>query len=100
MSPDPKSQTTARLRAGLAEHTLPCAARPELFFEPDTTDLFGEKPAAKELRENAARTLCESCPARALCLELALRESPAAGVWAGYIANELTDMGDYLREVA
>lgn len=100
MSPVLKSQTTERLRAGLAEHTLPCADQPELFFEPDTSVRFGETPAVRELRENAARTLCESCPARQICLELALRESPAVGVWAGYTADELADMGDYLGEVA
>ncbi|RKS06700.1 WhiB family redox-sensing transcriptional regulator [Nocardiopsis sp. Huas11] len=95
-----QNQSTERLRAALAEHTLPCMSQPELFFEPDSSDLFGEKPAAKELRERSARNLCERCPAREMCLELALRESPAAGVWAGYTADELTAMGDYLREAA
>lgn len=96
----PQSQTTPRLRAALAAHVLPCAAQPELFFEPDTSDRFGEKPAAKELRERSAKNLCKSCPARELCLELATRECPAAGIWAGYTADELSDMDDYLREAA
>lgn len=90
MSPDLQSQTIERLRAALAEHTLPCASQPELFFEPDTSTRFGEKPAAKEMRERSARVLCLSCPARALCLELALREQPTAGVWAGFTADEIS----------
>ncbi|XKK37267.1 WhiB family transcriptional regulator [Nocardiopsis sp. ARC36] len=94
---DPKHQSTALLRAGLADHKLPCSEQPELFFEPDTSDRFGEKPAAKEMRERSARTLCLSCPARDLCLELALREKPAAGIWAGFSSDEITD---YLREAA
>ncbi|NYH52791.1 WhiB family redox-sensing transcriptional regulator [Nocardiopsis arvandica] len=94
---DPKNQTRAQLRAGLAEHMLPCAKQPELFFEPDTADRFGEKPAAKELRERSARVLCLSCPARALCLELAVRERPAAGIWAGFTADEINK---YSREAA
>lgn len=90
MSTSPQNQTIERLRAGLAEHTLPCASRTELFFEPDTSDRFGEKPAAREMRERSAKTLCGSCPARELCLELALRETPAAGIWAGFTSDEIT----------
>lgn len=97
MSPDPKTLPTARLRAALADHRLPCAKQPELFFEPDTADRFGEKPAAKELRERSARVLCLSCPARTLCLELAVRERPAAGIWAGFTADEISK---HLREAA
>jgi WhiB family redox-sensing transcriptional regulator len=97
MNRTPQNQTTPRLRAALAEHVLPCASQPELFFEPDTNDRFGEKPAAKELRERSARALCLSCPARALCLELALRERPAAGVWAGFTSDEIST---HLREAA
>jgi WhiB family redox-sensing transcriptional regulator len=89
MNRSPQSQSTERLRAALAEHVLPCASQPELFFEPDTADHLGEKPAAKELRERSARALCLSCPARGLCLELAVRERPAAGIWAGFTSDEI-----------
>ncbi|GAA1450553.1 WhiB family transcriptional regulator [Nocardiopsis tropica] len=97
MSATPQSQSTARLRAALADHQLPCTKQPELFFEPDTSDRFGETPAAKEMRERSARTLCLSCAARDLCLELALREKPAAGIWGGLSSDEITK---YLRKAA
>lgn len=83
-------QSTARLRAGLADQQLPCAFQPELFFEPDTsTPTGGESRAAKKRRERSARALCLACPARPLCLELALRERPAAGIWAGFNFDEI-----------
>ncbi|WP_117198327.1 WhiB family transcriptional regulator [Nocardiopsis sp. TNDT3] len=97
MSPDPKTLSTARLRAAMAEHHLPCATQPELFFEPDTSDLFGEKPAARTLRERSAKVLCLTCPVRELCLELALRDLPSAGVWGGLTHDEIST---YSREVA
>ncbi|WP_157982473.1 WhiB family transcriptional regulator [Nocardiopsis sp. FIRDI 009] len=100
MIPDLRDQTTARLRADLADHTLPCAAQPELFFEPDTATPYSETRAAKKLRERSAAALCESCPARALCLELALRVKPAAGVWAGYTAKEIDRLRDDVSEAA
>ncbi|MFE3458591.1 WhiB family transcriptional regulator [Nocardiopsis aegyptia] len=89
MSPDLTSQTTGQLRAGLADHKLPCAKQPALFFEADTSVPYRESRAARQLRERSAAALCQGCPARALCLELALREPPAAGVWAGYTAQQI-----------
>ncbi|MEE2036115.1 WhiB family transcriptional regulator [Nocardiopsis sp. CT-R113] len=89
--------STSQIRTAIGEQVVPCTDQSDLFFEPDTSDRFGEKPAAREMRERSARTLCLSCPARDLCLELALREKPAAGIWAGFSSEEITD---YLREAA
>ncbi|MEV2278534.1 WhiB family transcriptional regulator [Nocardiopsis sp. NPDC049922] len=100
MGPDPKPQTTKRLRAELVEHTLPCTAQPDLFFEPDTATPYSETRAAKKLRERSAAALCEDCPARALCLELAFQVKPTAGVWAGYTAREIDRLRDDVSEVA
>jgi WhiB family redox-sensing transcriptional regulator len=97
---DPTTQTMGQLRAGLAEHELPCAKQPELFFESDTSVPYSETRAARQLRERSAAVLCEGCPARALCLELALRERPAAGVWAGYTAQQINRFSAYREEAA
>lgn len=97
MSPDPKGLTTAQLRAELADNRLPCTAQPELFFEPDTSDRFGETPAASALRERAAKVLCDTCPVRAMCLELATRDLPAAGIWGGLTHAEIRSLS---REAA
>ncbi|SHK20251.1 WhiB family transcriptional regulator, redox-sensing transcriptional regulator [Nocardiopsis flavescens] len=89
MSSDQKGLSTAQLRAELASNLLPCTSQPELFFEPDTSDRFGEAPAVRTLRERSAKVLCDTCSARAMCLELAVREQPVAGVWGGLTADEL-----------
>lgn len=91
MTSNPQVMTSARIRAEMADTTPPCAAQPDLFFEPDTSVRFGEKPAAKELRERSAKILCLSCPVRDLCLELARREEPDAGIWGGFTYDQIRD---------
>jgi hypothetical protein len=66
-------------------------------------DLFEEEPDADRLaRENAAKAVCVSCPARLECLAYALAIRPREGVWAGYTAAEITrlSMADPMGEVA
>ncbi len=91
MTSTPQLRSADRLRATISDQVVPCAARPELFFEPDDISRNGERPAAREMRERAARTLCASCPARQLCLELARVERPAYGIWGGFTATEITN---------
>jgi WhiB family redox-sensing transcriptional regulator len=50
---------------------LPCTEDPELFF--------AEAPADVE----AAKALCQGCPARAACLQGALERREPWGVWGG-----------------
>lgn len=55
---------------------LPChVADPDLFF--------ADQPAELE----KAKTLCEGCPARAICLAAALERQEPWGVWGGEIID-------------
>ncbi len=36
--------------------------------------------------------MCAACPVRGPCLAYALRTRPAAGVWAGFTAEEITGL--------
>lgn len=85
----PQEQTTSRLRDGLADHPLPCSEQSQLFFEPDTFAHRLEPHAVRRMRERSAKALCTSCPVRELCLELARREQPTAGVWGGFTHDEI-----------
>lgn len=59
------------------ETTLPCRAA-------DDADLwFAESPAALE----HAKSLCEGCPVRTRCLQLALDRAEPWGVWGGEILD-------------
>ena len=84
MSPTQQPQSTGRIRAAIGEQVVPCTDQPNLFFDPE-----GELPRGREMREQAARTLCLSCPARQLCHELAQLERPAYGIWGGFTADEI-----------
>lgn len=63
-------------------------------------DLFDEEPeSVRQLREDTAKAVCQSCPARLACLTYALSVRPLEGVWAGFTADELRG-ATALREVA
>ena len=53
------------------------------FFAPPH---FERKPE-KDLRENAARRLCNACPVQQVCLDYALTVGESHGIWGGL--NEL-----------
>ncbi|MFD6095040.1 WhiB family transcriptional regulator [Nocardiopsis flavescens] len=93
MNPDdPRYMPTGQLYAAISATGAPCAdpANTALFFEPDASARDGgESKSAKKFRERSARVLCAGCPARELCLELALREEPTAGIWGGLTAAEI-----------
>jgi len=59
-----------------------CKDRPELFFSPK-----GERPPARSRREDAARTICNSCPVVDQCLELSLINNDH-GFWGGKSEDE------------
>lgn len=62
----------------------------------DDADLFTgldvfepERPGVRRYRENAAKKVCRSCPARPECLAYALAIRPSEGVWAGFTSREI-----------
>jgi hypothetical protein len=67
-----------------------CLCDPELFTGPPDIEQEEEPVQDREARIAVAREVCASCPVRLACLAYALRTRPAAGVWAGWTADELT----------
>jgi hypothetical protein len=66
-----------------------CVCDPELFTGPAGVEPEDEPELDRAARIDAARGVCAGCPARLACLAYALRVRPAAGVWAGWTAEEL-----------
>ena len=74
-----------------------CRFDPDLHTGPDGV----ESPDERAARELVAVEVCESCPLRGACLELAMRIRPEHGVWAGFTAAELAALPSLdLDEVA
>ncbi|GAA4060004.1 WhiB family transcriptional regulator [Actinomadura miaoliensis] len=77
-----------------------CRFDPDLHTGPDGE----ESPAERAAREAVAAEVCQSCPLRGACFELAMRVRPEDGVWAGFTAAELATLADLseldLNEVA
>ncbi|WP_433467000.1 WhiB family transcriptional regulator [Spirillospora sp. CA-128828] len=67
-----------------------CRFDPELHTGPDGD----ESPDERAAREAVAAEVCESCPLRAQCFELAMQIRPEHGVWAGFTAPELAILAD------
>lgn len=65
-----------------------CLFDPELHDGPDPLTTI-EHPDARAAREDVAREVCASCPARESCREYAARVGPKAGIWAGLTALEI-----------
>jgi hypothetical protein len=74
-----------------------CLCDPELFTGPTGIEPEDEPADEKAARLDAARDVCAECPVRLACLAYALRTRPAAGVWAGYTADELAYLGAAAR---
>jgi len=66
-----------------------CLCDPELFTGPAGVEAEDEPPEDRAARITVAREVCASCPVRLACLAYALRTRPAAGVWAGFTAEEI-----------
>jgi WhiB family transcriptional regulator, redox-sensing transcriptional regulator len=66
-----------------------CLCDPELFTGPAGVESEDEPPGDCAARVAVAREVCASCPVRLACLAYALRTRPAAGVWAGFTADEI-----------
>jgi hypothetical protein len=71
-----------------------CVCDPELFTGPADIEPENEPPEDRAVRVTVAREVCASCPVRLACLAYALRTRPAAGVWAGFTADEITALAD------
>ncbi len=56
---------------------------PNLFFHPE-----GERGAAREARETAAKAICAQCPVLRECAEHALAVREPYGVWGGMSEDE------------
>ena len=64
-----------------------CRGKSELFFPPP-----GERPAARENRENRARRVCLACPVLVTCREFA-RNRRELGFWGGESEIERAEAG-------
>jgi len=61
-----------------------CQSLPtEMFFHPD-----GERGPRRRNRENAAKTICASCPVIQQCREHALSVQEPYGIWGGLTEDE------------
>ncbi|MEU9870672.1 WhiB family transcriptional regulator [Actinomadura sp. NPDC048021] len=67
-----------------------CRFDPDLHTGPDGD----ESPDERAARELVAAEVCQSCPLRGACFELATRIRPEFGVWAGFTAAELAALPD------
>lgn len=82
---------------GLLGEQGECRFDPELHTGPDA---FEDEPLhERRAREDAAKSVCESCPVVSACLEYALTSCPQPqyGVWAGFTARELSDLRIEMR---
>lgn len=64
-----------------------CRGKHALFFPP-----AGERPAARENRENRARAVCMACPALPACQDFA-RSHRELGFWGGESEIERAEAG-------
>ena len=64
-----------------------CTGQTDLFFAP-----AGERPEARVVREEAARSICRSCPVLGQCREWA-RENREYGFWGGESEEERAAAG-------
>lgn len=67
-----------------------CHGQDALFFADE-----GEAKAAREAREQQARSVCDGCPVKRDCLDFALRRS-LSGIWAGLGERERADLAAQL----
>jgi hypothetical protein len=67
-----------------------CRFDPDLHTGPDAD----ESPDERAARELVAAEVCQSCPLRGACFEVAMRTRPEHGVWAGFTADELAALAD------
>ena len=81
-----------KLRDLILEGDPGCLCDPELFTGPVGVEAEDELLEHQAARIEVARQVCASCPVRLACLAYALRTRPAAGVWAGFTAEEITDL--------
>ncbi|SNS83345.1 WhiB family transcriptional regulator [Actinomadura mexicana] len=70
-----------------------CRFDPELHAGPNAE----ETPDERAARELVAAEVCQSCPLRSACFELAIRIRPESGVWAGFTAAELAILADLVE---
>ena len=77
-----------------------CVCDPELFTGPASIEAEDESAEHRAARIAVAREVCAACPVRLPCLAYALRTRPAAGVWAGFTAEEITGLATAAKRPA
>lgn len=68
---------------------------PALFYDSDH-----ETPKARLERTNIAKGICLTCDVRQQCLNTAIRNQEAYGVWGGHTAPERWQLAKFLAEEA
>ena len=86
------SLSLRKLRDLIRDGDPGCLCDPELFTGPTDIEAEDEPEMDRAARIAVAREVCASCPVRLACLAYALRTRPAAGVWAGFTAEEITGL--------
>jgi WhiB family redox-sensing transcriptional regulator len=77
------------LRDTIVDGNPGCMCDPELFTGPTDIEPEDEPALDRAARIDAARDVCAECPVRLACLAYTLRTRPAAGVWAGFVPEEI-----------
>lgn len=67
----------------LKQETLPCTGQWETFYPDEIMDW-----QTKRIAIQAAKALCGDCPIREQCLEFALANNEAYGIWGGLTPQE------------
>ncbi len=88
----PAELSLRKLRDLILDGDPGCVCDPELFTGPAGIEPEDEPETNQAARIEVARQVCASCPVRLPCLAYALRTRPAAGVWAGFTAEEITGL--------
>ena len=66
---------------------------PALFYDHDY-----ETPKARVTRTDMAKAVCRDCTVRRQCLDTAMRNEEAYGIWGGMTAPERWHLAKFLRE--
>ena len=68
---------------------------PGLFYDNDH-----ERPEARVSRTASAKDICKRCDVRKECLDTAMHNDEAYGIWGGHTAPERWHLAKFLREEA
>lgn len=52
----------------------------------------GESELERQTRESHAKSICQTCPVKAPCLEFAMETNQKYGIWGGYTDKERSSL--------